>query len=157
MTETVILRAQREDGPRIGEVFTASRRLMTYLPPLHTPQEESDFICRSVVIEKTVYVAVIDRRIVGLIAGEGAWIDYLYVHPDHIHCGVGTRLLSKVKSNTDELTLWTFQQNIIACAFYEKQGFRAVEWTDGASNMERLPDVRYFWSKLNSPKTNSQT
>ena len=33
-----------------------------------------------------------------------------------------------------------------ARAFYEKQGFVAVEFTDGTGNEARRPDVRYRWA-----------
>ena len=41
------------------------------------------------------------------------------------------------------VNLWTFQRNTGARRFYERNGFIAVELTDGASNEEREPDVRY--------------
>jgi hypothetical protein len=44
------------------------------------------------------------------------------------------------------LTLWTFQRNTAARAFYERRGFTAVELTDGSSNEESEPDVRYVWT-----------
>ncbi len=43
--------------------------------------------------------------------------------------------------------LWTFQTNLPARRFYERHGFIAVRWTDGASNEERAPDVRYVWGR----------
>ncbi len=43
------------------------------------------------------------------------------------------------------LQLWTFQVNGPAQSFYERHGCRAVERTDGATNEEREPDVRYAW------------
>lgn len=147
MTEIVVRQAEEENGPRIGEIFTASRSLMPYLPRLHTPEEEADFICDSVLKEKTVFAAIIDRQIIGFLARSGNWLDHLYVHPNHLCQGVGTRLLQTVQDQAEELTLWTFQQNTMARMFYEKHGFRPVEWTDGRRNMEKLPDVRYLWAK----------
>jgi hypothetical protein len=44
-----------------------------------------------------------------------------------------------------ELQLWTFQVNAGARRFYERHGFVPVELTDGATNQERQPDVRYRW------------
>ncbi|MDP9464580.1 MAG: GNAT family N-acetyltransferase, partial [Actinomycetota bacterium] len=41
------------------------------------------------------------------------------------------------------LQLWTFESNDRARRFYERHGFTAVEFTDGAGNEERWPDVRY--------------
>ena len=44
------------------------------------------------------------------------------------------------------LTLWTFQANDGARRFYAREGFREVEFTDGAGNAEKLPDVRLEWT-----------
>ncbi len=151
MTEISVRHAKTADGARIAEIFTASRRLMPYLPHLHTPEEQADFICNTVLVDTCVYVALIDQRIAGFLAGKGNWIDHLYVHPQSLRRGVGSRLLNEVKNRAEELTLWTFRQNAHARLFYEKQGFRAVEWTNGAGNMEKLPDVRYLWSKRVQP------
>jgi putative acetyltransferase len=46
------------------------------------------------------------------------------------------------------LRLWTFQRNAGARRFYERNGFAAVELTDGLGNEEREPDVRYERSIL---------
>ena len=43
------------------------------------------------------------------------------------------------------LTLWTFERNARAWAFYEARGFVASEFTDGSRNEEREPDVLYAW------------
>jgi len=39
--------------------------------------------------------------------------------------------------------LWAFQRNQRARVFYEHRGFVAAEFTDGAGNEEREPDMRY--------------
>ena len=78
---------------------------------------------------------------------EPGWIDQLYVRPDVIGQGLGTRLLDKAKETMPSgLRLWTFQSNVRAQNFYEQRGFVAVEWTDGSGNEEREPDVRSVWS-----------
>ena len=60
--------------------------------------------------------------------------------------GVGDRFVALAKERRpDGLSLWTFQANTPAHRFYERHGFTAVEWTDGAGNEEREPDVRYVW------------
>lgn len=77
---------------------------------------------------------------------EPGWVDQLYVRPDVIGQGLGTLLLDKAKETMPSgLQLWTFQSNVRAQNFYEQRGFVAVEWTDGSSNEEREPDVRYVW------------
>jgi len=44
------------------------------------------------------------------------------------------------------LRLFAFQRNAPARRFYEARGFIAKEFTDGATNMEREPDVLYEWT-----------
>ena len=41
--------------------------------------------------------------------------------------------------------LWVFQGNEGARRFYERQGLRLVELTDGSANEEREPDALYEW------------
>jgi hypothetical protein len=58
---------------------------------------------------------------------------------------LGTRLLALAKRASTNVHLWTFQCNFIACALYEKQGFRRERETDGAGNEEKQPDALYVW------------
>jgi GNAT superfamily N-acetyltransferase len=55
--------------------------------------------------------------------------------------------LKLAQSQSEHLTLWTFQKNAKARAFYERHGFVPVEFTDGLTNQEREPDVRYVWDR----------
>ena len=83
-------------------------------------------------------------RILGFAAP--GWIEQLYVAPDRLGQGIGSRLVDLAKTRSpDGLTLWTFQVNERARRFYERHGFVAVELTDGSGNEERQPDVRYEW------------
>jgi hypothetical protein len=41
-------------------------------------------------------------------------------------------------------SLWTHQASE-ARAFYEARGLVAVEFTDGSTTLEKIPDVRYEW------------
>jgi GNAT superfamily N-acetyltransferase len=73
-----------------------------------------------------------------------AWIDQLAVLPAHCGAGVGAALLAHaLEALPRPLRLYTFQANRHARAFYERQGFVAVQFTDGAGNEERCPDVLY--------------
>ena len=70
----------------------------------------------------------------------------LFVHPDAIGTGVGHALFEHVKTRRpDGFWFWVFQQNDRARRFYEAHGAIAVEFTDGAGNEEKTPDVRYEW------------
>ena len=75
-------------------------------------------------------------------------IDQLYVAPDRLGEGIGRSLLDLAKERAaGDLQLWTFQVNQRARRFYERNGFAAVEFTDGANNEEHEPDIRYLWRR----------
>jgi len=84
--------------------------------------------------------------IVGFASFSADLLGHIYVTPRAQHGGVGRLLLDKVKQlRPDGFTLWTHQPNVQARRFYEHQGLEAVEFTDGSTNEEKVPDVRYAW------------
>jgi GNAT superfamily N-acetyltransferase len=85
--------------------------------------------------------------VLGFAATREGWLDHLYVDPLRHGQGVGSMLLSKAREERASLELWTFQRNGQARRFYERNGFRLVELTDGSGNEEREPDARYCWSR----------
>ena len=96
----------------------------------------------------SVWLAVDGDRIVGVATRSGALVRQLYVATDRTRAGIGQRLLDAllaeaVAESILTVDLWTFQRNAGARRFYERNGFVAMEFTDGASNEEREPDVRY--------------
>ena len=87
-----------------------------------------------------------DEEIVALLLLEPGWIDQLYLRPEYIRQGIGSSLVDFAKSRfPDGLQLWTFQSNLPAQKFYEKHDFVSVELTDGQTNQEKSPDIRYLW------------
>ncbi|MGH6992339.1 MAG: GNAT family N-acetyltransferase, partial [Caulobacteraceae bacterium] len=94
-----------------------------------------------------VWVTRAERCIVGFLALRADSIEQLHVLPRFQRQGLGTALLAKARTaSPDRLTLFTFQANTRARAFYERHGFRAVDFNDGERNEEKTPDVRYEWS-----------
>lgn len=81
-----------------------------------------------------------------MMALAGDWIEQLYVHPAWYGRGLGSRLLNVAKRELSCLDLWTFQSNVGARRFYERNGFVEVAMTDG-DNEEGAPDVRYHWQR----------
>ena len=72
----------------------------------------------------------------------------LYTHPDFIGLGAGSLLIETAKaSGVVALELWCFQGNTGARHFHERHGFRAIRFTDGRDNEEKMPDVRYRWDR----------
>jgi GNAT superfamily N-acetyltransferase len=141
-------RATLDDAGGIAAVFSSSLRLLTFLPVLHTVEEDRRFIENIILKECEVIVAEGDPGIVSFLALNGEEIRLLYSHPDFVGSGAGSLLLDAVKkSSVAALELWCFQANERARRFYEERGFRAVRFTDGRDNEEKVPDVRYRWER----------
>lgn len=89
-------------------------------------------------------LALIDDKVVGMIAYNEIEISQLYIHIDYQGMGIGQTLLDKAKAkSTGRLTLYTFEVNENAQRFYEKNGFKIVG--RGHENEENLPDIQYKW------------
>lgn len=89
------------------------------------------------------------EAVIGLMVLDDDFVDQLYVDPRHTRARIGSELLAVAKSlRPGGLQLWTFQSNSRAKRFYERHGFIPVEWTGGAGNEERAPDVRYVWRPI---------
>lgn len=103
----------------------------------------------------TLQVVIDDKtsRIAGLLAQTGSEIEHLYVHVDYQSMGLGRHLLSIARTQSPaRLELYTFQRNVRAQRFYERQGFVATArgFADAASNpwansRDDLADIRYCW------------
>jgi GNAT superfamily N-acetyltransferase len=142
-------RAVQSDVPAIAALYRASQwGNLPDLPDIHTREEDLAFFGGQMLPTQTVWV--IEDGQGGLAAyaagGEGR-LNHLFVHPDAQGQGHGSRLLELFRADMDALDLWTFQQNVRARAFYERKGFVAAEFTDGAGNEEKIPDVRYAWRR----------
>lgn len=140
-------RAESDDALAIADLLRRSMDLLTFLPKLHTAEEDLWFVREVLMPTHRVTVAELDGRLAGFIAEEDGWINQLYLDPDQSRSGIGTALLADAKSRHAALTLWCFAENAAARAFYEKHGFVAEEFTDGSGNEARQPDVRYRWER----------
>jgi GNAT superfamily N-acetyltransferase len=139
-------RASIADADAIAAVFSPSFRLLTFLPVLHTVEEDRSFIENVILRDCEVTLAEDESGVVAFLAREGEEAHLLYVHPDRVGTGAGTQLIEAAKaSGVAALDLWCFQANARARRFYVALGFRAVRFTDGAHNEEKTPDVRYRW------------
>lgn len=144
-----VRRASSEDAAFIAELFGAAWKAnLPMVPKMHSASEDRVYFS-GVIEEQDVFVAHLgdgDDMPRGFIALTPGWIHHLYVHPAHQRRGAGSALLAHAKSLQTDLSLWTFQANTAARRFYESHGFEAVERTDGSTNEERTPDVRYRWT-----------
>jgi ribosomal protein S18 acetylase RimI-like enzyme len=141
----VIRRATEADAAEVSRVFVAARDEMTYLPRIgeeHRPVLGGWFIERG-----PIFVEEDEGHVLGFSGVNDGELTHLYVDPAEQGRGVGSRLMEHAKAESPEgLCLWVFQKNEGARRFYERHGFRLVELTDGAGNMEREPDARYAWT-----------
>jgi ribosomal protein S18 acetylase RimI-like enzyme len=148
MVDLTIRPATVGDGPAIASVLSTSFRLLTFLPMLHTMEEDRSFIENVILKECLVMVAEAGAGIVSFLARQEEEIRLLYTHPDFIGGGAGSLLLEAAKaSGVAALELWCFQANVYARRFYERRGFMAVRVTDGQDNEEKVPDIRYRWER----------
>ena len=139
--------ATSQDAPAIAVILrTCFRVSLPFLPELHTAAEDLAFVSGRLMAENAVWVAELEDAVVGYVAFRDDWIEHLFIHPDRQGQGIGPALLAKALADGRPKQLWTFQQNTRARRFYEARGFRVVEFTDGAGNEEKTPDVRYLWT-----------
>lgn len=118
---------------------------LPWLTGLHTPEEDRAYFRDHVFRRCNVWGAVERGEVVGVIAFRDSFIDQLYILPEFQGRGLGSALLDVAKRGGGRLGPWTFQRNTRARRFYEARGFVEVQRTDGATNEEREPDVRYAW------------
>jgi putative acetyltransferase len=143
-----IRRAALADMPAVAVLhrFTMKTSL-SFLPDLHTPEEDQVYFRDHLFPANDVWVAEQDGALVGYAARGDGWLNQLYVHPGHQGEGIGDALLAEAMTGVDALQLWAFQQNTRARRFYENRGFVLAELTDGAGNEEKTPDARYVWNR----------
>lgn len=141
-------RATLADADTVADVFRASfQHAYPDWPPVHTDAEVRGWIAAHLIPEVETWVAMEpDGAIVGFMALDGADLDQLYVRPDRLGRGLGSRFVEMAKQRRpDGLALYTFQVNKRARQFYERHGFVVERFGNGDSNEERQPDVRYAW------------
>ena len=143
----VISKAVTSDVAEVAELFIASQAdALPFLAKLHTAQETRGFIANQVFPHCDVWVAVENRRLVGMMALNETHLDHLYLLPGNYRRGIGTLLLDKAKElRPKKLTLYAFAVNTRARVFYEDHGFVAVEFGDGSANEAGEPDILYEW------------
>lgn len=116
-----------------------------WMPRLHSPADTVDFLRHLIT---TCDVVVTGEPLsTGFMARDGQDIRALYLAPHARGIGQGAALLDQAKAQSDRLTLWTFQNNWRAVAFYRREGFAEVLRTDGRDNAEKLPDIMMVWER----------
>ena len=146
----VVLRAAaHSDTERIADILLQSRAaFLPYAASAHTDDEVREWVRDILVTREDVTVALVAGQLVGVMAMHRAedisWISQLYVHPTYVGQGIGSCLLARaLETAARPIRLYTFQQNVGARRFYERNGFVPLRFTDGSGNAERCPDVLY--------------
>ena len=139
--------AEPGDHENVANVLIESRAaFMPYAPSAHPRADVRAWVQRVLVPSGDVTVATVGGGVAGVLAvsnrdGYG-WIEQLYVSPSLVNQGIGSTLLNHALSVlSPPIRLYTFQANTGARRFYERNGFHAVQFTDGGENEERCPDV----------------
>jgi 8-oxo-dGTP pyrophosphatase MutT (NUDIX family)/GNAT superfamily N-acetyltransferase len=140
-----IRRAVPADAPDCAHVYMRSKAFaLSDVPEPHTEAEIATWMADVAIPKMEVWVADLDGVVVGQLMLEPGWLHHLYIDPSWMGRGLGDQFLAIARQRQPGLLqLWAFQSNGAGRRFYERHGFTAVEFTDGAGNEERWPDVRY--------------
>jgi GNAT superfamily N-acetyltransferase len=141
-------RATVGDADIAAEVYLRARHhAVPEIPALVHSDDDVRQWMRGVLGEHEAWLAFADDgALLGLMVLEGDWVGQLYVDPAWTGQGLGTQFLDLAKQRRPGgLQLWTFESNVRAQRFYERNGFTVEERTDGSGNEERAPDLRYVW------------
>jgi ribosomal protein S18 acetylase RimI-like enzyme len=150
MRATRIRRVRTDDGPAVADVYLRSfRAALPGIRLAHGDDEVRAWFAATILPDpsrETWVAETPDGAVVGMMVLSPDLIEQLYLAPEARGAGLGDRFVELAKARRQEgLTLWTFQANAPARRFYERHGFRAVEFGDGSGNEEGEPDVRYVW------------
>jgi putative acetyltransferase len=136
-----------DEGPLVALWHATKRDAYPYLPTeqAYTLETDTRFFREHLVPRCQIHVATEADELLGFLALSGSYVDRLYVHPQRQRGGVGRALLETAKAVSPRgLELHTHRQNVAACSFYERHGFRAVRYGTSAPP-ESAPDVLYHW------------
>jgi len=135
----------------VANVFLRSRNeLVACAPLVHSEHEIRLWVRNTLIPSGGVSVAVADDHVAAFLSvsrdAEAGWIDQLYVLPESIGQGIGSRLLQiACEELSPPIRLYTFQANQRARRFYEHHKFRIVAFGDGSANEEGRPDILLEW------------
>lgn len=141
--------ANAADASRIASLLIDTRStFMPYAPSAHPEQEVREWVATFLVPSGGVTVAELQGQVVATMATQRSesctWVTQMAVDPSLVGRGIGSLLLAQaIRTLPLPIRLYTFQANVGARHFYERHGFKPIEFTDGHANEERCPDVLY--------------
>lgn len=144
-TDVVLRPAGPDDAAALAEVHLASRGAAPMPPGVHPDAEVRAWLAARLGHDE-VWVAEADDTVLAYLRMTETWLDDLYVLPSWTGQGIGSALLELAKALRPEgFSLWVFEMNAPARAFYRSHGLVEREHTDGSDNEERTPDLRMSW------------
>ena len=138
--------ARSTDAGKVGAILSEFIDTTPWMPRIHTRAEDVGF-AGHMIDKGWVTVCESGGQVSGFVACENEDIQALYITANARRSGIGSALIALLKGQSARLSLWTFQANTDAQAFYARLGFETVEETDGAGNDEGLPDMRMEWKR----------
>jgi GNAT superfamily N-acetyltransferase len=137
--------ARAADAAALATILSDWIDATPWMPRIHSRDQDRCFTAR-LIDEMSVTLAE-EAAPLGFIALRDGFVHALYVAADARRRGIGRQLLAAARAEAAALTLWTFQANREARAFYAREGFVEVEAGDGSGNDEGLPDLRLEWHR----------
>ncbi|NWQ42603.1 GNAT family N-acetyltransferase [Bacillus sp. EB106-08-02-XG196] len=126
------------------QMWRASKEKAIGQKEIHSFENHVNFLNHLLTKHFQIDLALMDHKVVGMIAYNHTEISQLYIHNDYQGIGLGETLLDRAKRNSNgRLTLYTFEVNKMAQRFYEKHGFKIIG--KGHENEENLADILYEW------------
>ena len=143
--------ATQSDANVIANLYLASRKeYISFAPLVHSEAAIQQWMHDILIPSTQVWIVEQNNVIIGMMAiaekQQINWIEQLYVLPKEIGHGAGSLLIAKAKSFNLPIRLRTFQENLNARRFYERHGFKIIEFSDGSGNEEHCPDMLYEWN-----------
>ncbi|WP_170230486.1 GNAT family N-acetyltransferase [Roseibium hamelinense] len=136
-----------------GNILNAWIDETAWMPRVHSHQSVIDYYQTHVFRHCDVFVGVDSEHcVMGFLAIDtDDLITALYLARAARGRELGRQLLDHVKTErARDLSLWTFEANSGARAFYHREGFQEVRRTKG-DNEEHLPDILYRWTAAGKP------
>lgn len=140
------------DVEDVTQLYLVSRKEFTPFAPLvHSNSEVYLWIRDYLIPTNRVTVVEQSGEVIGMMALSSdettGWIDHIYLHPNFVGHKIGAKLIERAKAELGSpIRLYTFQANLGAVRFYERQGFKVIKYGDGSGNEETCPDILYEWS-----------
>lgn len=143
--------ATQSDANILANLYLASRKeYISFAPLVHSDAAIQQWMHDILIPSTQVWIVEKNGVIIGMMAiaeeQKINWIEQLYVLPKATGQGAGSLLIAKAKSLNLPIRLRTFQENLGAMRFYERHGFKIIEFADGSGNEEHCPDMLYEWN-----------